>query len=207
MNIKNNISKIFLVVSNLIPLYGVFFWGWNSTSIIFVYWMENIAIGSINILKIIKAKGEFHKEDLQGIMKIERTNDKNKFELIISFIFNYGLFTFVHGIFIKSFFGIPNLTTFFILTAFLPLFISHLISYKTNFINNGEYLKVSPVKLSNQPYNRVLVMHLTLLFGGIVSNGLGNPLYALITMIMLKIILDLYLHYKEHRVLNNIVIN
>lgn len=170
--------------------------------------MENIVIGFFNIIKIIKAEGKFKQEDLRSLIKIKITGSvefMDKFDLILSFLFNYGFFVIIHGVFIMKIFAIPSITKSFILMSFIPLFISHLISYKTNFIDKGEYLKISPAGLLNHPYTRIVVMHLTILFGGVVANGLGNPLPALLIMIILKIILDLYFHNKEHQKFNNTV--
>ena len=34
-----------LIASNLLPLVGVLFWGWNLWSIIILYWIENGIVG------------------------------------------------------------------------------------------------------------------------------------------------------------------
>ena len=50
-----------------------------------------------------------------------------------------------------------------------------------------------------QPYGRVVVLHLTILLGGFAAMLLGSPLWALLLLIGLKIALDLKAHLKEHR--------
>lgn len=42
-------SVSFLVVINLIPLVGVFAFGWNAGFLMLVYWMETVVIGLFNI--------------------------------------------------------------------------------------------------------------------------------------------------------------
>ena len=47
------ITVLFLIAVNLIPLFGVLFFGWSLFSIMFLYWIENGIIGFFNILKIV----------------------------------------------------------------------------------------------------------------------------------------------------------
>ena len=38
-------SILFLIAANLVPLYGVFQWGWKVGDILILYWIENVIIG------------------------------------------------------------------------------------------------------------------------------------------------------------------
>ena len=63
------ITVLFLIAVNLIPLFGVLFFGWSLFSIMFLYWIENGIIGFFNILKIALGEtGLFWRrgEDLTG---------------------------------------------------------------------------------------------------------------------------------------------
>lgn len=42
-----------LIGANIIPLIGVLFWGWSTFEVVALYWLENVIIGGINILKMI----------------------------------------------------------------------------------------------------------------------------------------------------------
>jgi len=83
---------------------------------------------------------------------------------------------------------------------FLPLlFISHSISFFFNFIRRREYkIPVSVGLLLLQPYKRVLIMHLTIVIGGIITVSLSSYLGLVIPLIILKTLLDLIFHLKEH---------
>ena len=50
---KYSASTVVLVVANLIPLIGVFAWGWSAFNVVALYWMENLIIGGITILKML----------------------------------------------------------------------------------------------------------------------------------------------------------
>jgi hypothetical protein len=48
------------------------------------------------------------------------------------------------------------------------------------------------------PYGRVVVLHLTILFGGIAIAATGATVVALVLLVVLKAILDLGFHLGEH---------
>ena len=50
---KYKSSSFALIAANCLPLFGVLFFGWDTFSIIFLYWAENVVIGAINVLKMI----------------------------------------------------------------------------------------------------------------------------------------------------------
>jgi hypothetical protein len=51
----------------------------------------------------------------------------------------------------------------------------------------------------SEPYKRIIVMHLTIIFGGWLIMLLRSPVPALILLIALKTIVDLRAHRREHR--------
>jgi uncharacterized membrane protein YozB (DUF420 family) len=48
-----------------------------------------------------------------------------------------------------------------------------------------------------EPYSRVFVLHMTILFGGILVAILGSPLALILLMVGLKTALDLRFHLHE----------
>jgi uncharacterized ion transporter superfamily protein YfcC len=49
---KLSAGELLLIVVNLIPLYGVWFEGWNASQVFLVYCLETVIIGIINVLKM-----------------------------------------------------------------------------------------------------------------------------------------------------------
>lgn len=80
----------------------------------------------------------------------------------------------------------------------LALLVSHLASFFLNYIGRREYLTRSVAGQMFAPYARVVVLHLTIIFGGIVIAFLGQPIGALVILVGLKTVLDLALHLREH---------
>jgi hypothetical protein len=83
--------------------------------------------------------------------------------------------------------------------AGVALFLSHGASFLFNYIGNAEYLTASPTRQMGAPYGRVVVLHLTILFGAFAVAFLGSPIAALLLLVGLKTALDLGLHRREHR--------
>ena len=174
-------SVIALIVANLTPLVGVFFWGWEFFPIFFFYWLESVVVGLYTVLKMVTAD----KGRLGAIF------------LVPFFLVHYGIFTAVHGTFVFALFGPSTILLKNIILAGITLFVSHGISYFSNFIGKKEYLAASPNDLMGAPYRRVVVMHLTIIFGGIFLKAFGAPFVALLLLICLKTCIDVMAHLQE----------
>jgi hypothetical protein len=189
-----------LLIANLIPLFGVLFGGWNVFAILALYWWENVVIGVLNILKMKKAQGHL-------ITNMSMTNNgkpvvgeqAQRTFLLSFFALHYGIFTFVHGVFIAIFFFSQHLPFVGVAVSALSLTLSHFMSYLTNFIGNKEYLRVSPDQLFWQPYKRIIVVHVVTIIGGVFAFGQSDPKPLMLLMVGLKIIVDLISHLAEHR--------
>jgi hypothetical protein len=81
--------------------------------------------------------------------------------------------------------------------ALLALFLSHGFSFGLNFLARGEYRNATISSLMAGPYRRVTLMQVTLIFGGWLVMALNNPLPALVFLIVLKVVADLYAHRGE----------
>jgi hypothetical protein len=185
-----------LILFNLIPLVGVLFLGWNLSSIMILYWFENVIIGFFNALKMTKAEGTTPKTKLYSGRKPVTIAQKSG--SILFFIVHFGMFTFGHGVFVFVLFArdLPAFST--LLPAALCLFVSHGISYAYNFIRNEEYKRVAFQDLFFQPYKRILIMHITIVIGAFIAFHFEQPTLFLVLLIFLKIVVDIFSHEKEH---------
>jgi len=223
-------SVVLLVAFNLIPLAGVLFWGWNVATLLVLYWVENGIVGALNVPKMLLASGPDEPAsrvvDVRGIgpVTVARSGLTAKAALVPFFIVHYGIFWFVHGVFVFTlplFFGtglLPDVTpltdssgspfdTRVIATgpdlgavgwAAVGLAISHVSSFLINFVGKGEYRRVSAARQMFAPYGRLVILHLTILFGAFVSLAIGSPVGAIVVLVLLKTSLDLGLHLREH---------
>jgi hypothetical protein len=87
-------SGMLLVAANLVPLVGVITWEWSVFHVVVVYWLENVIIGVINILKMIICSPDPAKVDLKGKLKqriAEKPGELDEDELRQAFEFTHKL--------------------------------------------------------------------------------------------------------------------
>lgn len=207
-------AVVALVVANLIPLAGALWLGWNVWTILIVYWLENGIVGVVNVLKMLKAEGVPSEGSATVLVNGRPAGSMVKAGLIPFFILHYGMFWVGHGIFVlvMPVFGWigqvsggpgPDMTVGFdigtIVVAVVALAISHAASYRFNFVGKGEYRRVSPAAQMFAPYGRLVILHITVILGGMAVSLLGTPTAALAILVVLKIVLDLGFHLAEHR--------
>jgi len=195
-----DISTAALVLANATPLVGVFLMHWQVFPLLLLYWLENVIVGVFNVLRMVCADPT----DPGGWI--------GKFFLIPFFCVHYGMFCFVHGIFVFALFGGSqyNATAFHVWGNVLPaiqrtglgfaalsIASSHGVSFAVNYIHGGEYRHVSLSQLMTQPYTRIMVMHFTILLGGFAMMALHSPVYGLLMLVAVKTGVDVAAHRKE----------
>jgi hypothetical protein len=201
-----------LIGANLVPLIGVLWFGWSMWTILTIYWVENGVVGLFNVLKMAAVAGI------------------GKLGVIPFFVVHYGMFWFVHGIFVLT---LPSFVPFSgagvsavelqgapgavaydvrildtttagadfgnVAIAAVVLFISHGLSYVFNFIGRGEFRRTTAMALMSAPYRRVVILHLTIIFGAFAVVMLGAQVLPLVILVALKTAVDLAFHLREHR--------
>ncbi len=214
---KDHLSLLALIGANLIPLGGVFFFSWGVTFIVLLYWIENLIAGFYNILKMAIQKTDQASDNLQKLF------------IMPFFCVHYGGFCAVHGFFLTTFFKIgsdasplDNSSVWWgpfifiqllisviaklwasrppeMIWAVLGLLVSHGVSFVENYILGREYRTITMKELMHKPYQRIIVMHIAIIGGGIFIMKLNSPAPLLIILIILKIFFDLHLHRRSHR--------
>ncbi|HEX5398794.1 MAG TPA: DUF6498-containing protein [Verrucomicrobiae bacterium] len=195
-------SVLALLLANLVPVFGVLVFHWQIFPLMFLFWSENVIIGAFNVLKMLTANPG------------SPAGWAEKCFIIPFFCVHYGMFTLVHGIFVIALFGgglehhmaFPDPGTFWRVMqenhlgwAVLGLVISRGISFAANYLGDGEYKRASLQQLMGQPYGRIVVLHLAILFGGFLMMALHSPAWGLLLLVALKIALDLRGHLAERR--------
>ena len=155
---KLSISDYFLILANLIPVYGVWYEGWNAAQVFLVYCLETVIIGLFNVVKMgcvtifVKPKDVWSTNG--GITIV------GGLFFIVFFIVHYGFFVFIQT---QIFFGVSGfikdrsfLGSYSEIPAVLgdegQLLLLIFITYYTlhtlyNFFLSGEYKTISMGKL------------------------------------------------------------
>ena len=200
-------AVVALVVANLIPLIGVLFFGWSVWNILVIYWLENGIVGVINVLKMSVATGDEVTPGVTLMVNGRPATSATKMGLIPFFIVHYGIFWFVHGIFVltlPAFFSLMSddgmtLDLGPVVFAALGLAISHGLSFWWNFLHGGEYRRTAAAALMFAPYRRLVALHITIIFGAFAVMFTGAPAAAVAVLVAIKTAIDLGLHLAEHR--------
>lgn len=207
-------TAIALIAANCVPLTGALFFGWSIFSLMFLFWLENVIIGALNIIRFLGATPPEGDEDANN-------RGARIFMLCLQLFFagfftvHYGGFCFVHGMFVFAMFGkeagvsMPRelsdtialagrlLVKEKLLIAALSIFASHLFSLVYNYFIKGERRGADIQQIMARPYGRVVVLHITIIFGGFAVMALGSPIWALVLLLVLKTIVDLKAHLLE----------
>jgi len=191
-----------VLVINLIPAACVLWLGWSALALLLLYWAENVILGVINVFKmgVISFAG--------GV-----TNAIMALFIIPFFIVHYGAFCAGHGFFTVLLVGgalqghdpfeavqgiwhdrwryvAPLLAmTAFHLTAFVQWMRAR--AWKFTTID----------KQMAEPYRRIIIMHVTILFGGAAVVMLGQPAAAVALLAVLKTLFETAAtakHLDEH---------
>ncbi len=190
----NSPSALLLIVVNCLPLVGVFSGQISLGQVMVLFWSESLIIGFFTVVKMFVvgkwaalAAAPFFAGHYGGFMAVH--------------------FMLIYGFFVSGPTPSAELPALEAITALYKplwplaaaLFLSHAVSFALNFIGRREYQGETVSALMNAPYKRIMVLHLTLIFGGWITMLLGTPAPAVALLIGLKIVADLYAHTHEHR--------
>ena len=227
------LSSLALICANAVPLLGVLFLQWSVSSVIVLYWFENVILGVINIARMIlfspseeaiatavSANQEQLGEASAALRSLNLPLFAHGFKLFLVpfFAIHYFMFCAGHGVFVFSLF--PDDAGYFAESNGIDLFgslwraveifstplalaatvlaLSHVVSFLVNYIGGREYQRLDVRNLMTMPYGRIVVLHITIIFGGFVTLALGEPIWVIVILVLVKTGVDLTMHLKEH---------
>lgn len=205
---KLTISDYLLIVVNLIPLYGVWFEGWDPKMIFIVYCLETVIIGLVNVMKMavvtvfIKSKDNWQANG--------STRAVSGLFFILFFIVHYGFFVFVQTQIFFAIGGIGGRASTFGIYKAIPdllgqqgkLLLAIFITYYTiqtifSFFSTGQYKTISMMKLMFQPYLRIFVQQFIVILGSIFILFGGGKIFILI-FVAVKIYFELFVNFDRY---------
>jgi hypothetical protein len=198
-------SVVVLILANLVPLAGVLLWKWDLFGLMLLYWMETGIIGLFAIIHmaIVARWGALF--------------------LVPFFCVHFGGFMLGHLFFLVIMFGGARTTDIAHLQdlvlkqiddagvwiALAALCVSHGVSFVLNLKRSFQPQPLArhatvvpappdPTSLMVAPYGRVVIMHLTIIFGAILAQKLGSNAAAFALLIVLKTAVDLAAHVRKN---------
>lgn len=189
-----------VLVLNLIPAFCVLFFGWSALVLLLLYWAENVVIGVVNVLKMgvtSVAGGAFGV--LAGLMSIP------------FFILHYGGFCAGHGLFVVAVAGggmqggdpleAAKMVWADKWDYAVPV-AAMVIYYLGDFVRwlrDGEWRGVDVGTQMGDPYGRIIVLHISILFGAGFVVALGQPAAAVALLAILKTFYETHTTVKRQQ--------
>jgi len=188
---------------DLFPIIAVFVFGWGAAALVFLYWLENLVIGGVALARMIAASVS---RTLWGLLGIAFLGP--------FFVVHYGMFCFVHGIFLVGFTeiggGIRNdmpapmaiVDGALNAGAYMELFLWVIIAlqaflYVRDFIWRGQYRETDVGEEMFKPYGRVMVLHVGLFVAAGAMAAYGEPLWGIVGLIVLRAIWGVFLTMRR----------
>jgi hypothetical protein len=195
-------TVVALIAANLIPLYGVVHWDWDLFVLMTAYWMETGIIGFFTAVRMAVV-GRW-----AAVL------------MIPFFCIHFGGFMAGHFLFLWALFADETARQAASLgeaarrividtglwAAVVAMFISHGVSFYINFLRPRLRRSAAEAGRENQdvgkimmtPYGRIVVMHLTILFGAALVQFFQTRTAAFVLLVALKIVADVAAHVRTN---------
>lgn len=207
---KLSSADLFLIAVNLIPVWGVWFDGWNAREVFMVYCLETIVIGLFTVLKLAIA-GLVIKKDVWNETNGNSSSMPAWFFMIF-FVLHYGFFVAIQLSIFLSISGAEKQTGIANAWDFLVHFRRYLsanslwllgglvasygfITLK-DFVLSGAFRTTSLGIIMFEPYGRIFVQQFTVIVGSLfLGIGAGKIFISLFACI--KIFIDVVVNYRS----------
>ena len=200
-------SDYFLILVNLIPLYGVWFEGWNATQVFLVYCLETVIIGLINVIKMACVTLFVRKKDVWE--NNGGSSMQSGWFFIFFFIAHYGFFVFIQTQIFFTASGIIPGGALFMKYAKIPellgdtgkLMLLIFVTYYTlqsifDFFLPGIYKTISMGRLMFEPYMRIFVQQFVVILGSIFLSFGAGKIFVLV-FVMAKIFFEVFINFNR----------
>ncbi len=184
-------TSIILFISNLVPFFGILFLGWSIGAALFAYWIESIAVGIINIPKLMIVRRV-------GIQDPYRTLRSTGYS-VLEFIGMYGFFLMIYGVVIFKVYGLHEVELIQSILLGSAFFVSHIVSFVVHFLFEKEYFGQTVKMQFTYPLRRLVVLHAVVFFGSFFIAPNGTTHVALICVIAIKTFGDIVIHSFSHK--------
>lgn len=161
----------------VLPLVGLFAWGWDWRPIVLLYWLENVTIGGLTFIALRRAGRA--SGGASGAMPP------------LFFLAHYGIFTFVHGVFV------------IVLLALLPSIAGVRPEPFSPWLVVGVWVVATIVQwllatTSSTPradgvgraYGRIMALHVTILGAVWLILAFGLPSLVAVALVVLHAVID-----------------
>jgi hypothetical protein len=208
----HNFPVISLIIANIVTIVLAIIGNWDLATVMFIYWAQSIIIGFFTVVSLLTADSTALGADLQKPIDERGGSDKitprfvwtYKCMLAGFFTLHYGLFHWGYYAFIvdSELFGTVNFADPNIWLSCGLFFANHFYSYIT-YRHEGPKGAGYVNEQFFTPYRRIIPMHLTIIFGSIVTLvlqllGIMSTMPVLVLFLLLKTYSDISAHLIKH---------
>ena len=198
-----------ILAVDLFPVWAVLTMGWGAAPLVFLYWLENVILGAVALAKMIATSMKEHPIGLIGMLFIGPF-----------FVVHYGMFCFVHGIFVNVFANLnngsdpgfpspwglieaalqsaPNMTLFVV-----AIIAVQVVLFVQDFVLGGEYRRTTVDKEMMAPYARVIVLHIAIFAGAFAMAAIGEPMWGMLGLIGLRALWGVFLTVRRRHLIDD----
>lgn len=198
-------TDLMILVINLIPLWGVWFKGWDPRQMFLIYCCESIIVGFFNILKMLITT-QVKKKD---VWDEKSGTEVSGYFFILFFIVHYGFFVSIQLMFFFGAIQIPDITNPLKAITALPgllddytqslllLFICiYAVRMVIEFIFSGDYKTTSLGLLMFSPYLRIFIQQFVVIIGSLILTFGAGKLFMLL-FVLVKIFFEVFINYDR----------
>lgn len=214
----------------LLPFAGVLVFGWPLGAVVVLYWLENVVIGALAFLRLVSAgllgqampiKSATGAPPPPVVAAVVRAwPARLAFTAFMGafFVVHYGMFCFVHGIFVLNLFSAAQggadaspamdlggliqtaLTAHPTMAWFLAaIALWKLILFAVFFIVRGDVAGTSAPDEMMAPYGRIVVLHIGIFAGAFALMAFNQPILGVLALIVLKALFDAFHDWRATR--------
>lgn len=191
---QRDLSLLGILFGNIVSIVMAVAYDWPLAQIMWVYWGQSVVIGVMNVIRMLSLK-EFSTEGMTMNDQPVPETPAGKRNVAAFFALHYGIFHAVYAGFLWGEMPLAELSMFTVMAmvACVSAFVgSHSFSLMHNMKSDFKQKKPNLGTLMFYPYLRIIPMHLTIVFGGMLS-AIGLPIFM-----GLKTLADLGMHMVEH---------
>jgi hypothetical protein len=194
--VARNPAAVIGLVADLAPIIAILFCGWGAAALIMLYWIENVVIGAYVVPRMIIANVGRH-----GPLGVLGSLFGVPF-----FVFHYGVFCAVHGIFLLMFFHAqePVMASPDMLVMLQRLFLgslsfaqhmnwivlivaaAHGAAFVHDFLIKGGWKETTADQEMTGPYGRIIILHLSIFILGGALFLLGDPAIGALLLVLAR---------------------
>lgn len=205
MKRKFSTGDIFTILINLVPLWGVWFNGWDPKQMFLIYCAESIIVGLFNILKMLIVT-QVKKKD---VWDENSGAEVSGYFFIFFFIVHYGFFVSLQLMFffgsskiidvsnpLQALWALPSAMdgyTKALLWGFVGIYALRMI---IEFIFSGEFRTISLGRLMFSPYMRIFVQQFVVIIGGFMLTFGAGKIFMLV-FVTVKIFFEVIINYER----------